>query len=166
MEFRKRNKTRIMKILHDLCQIAKIDNRMYEYIKPNKYDENKAWYFLDYENVLDIVYLEMVDHQQDAVSKLFCCSREDIKKKNLPMAWYVTEFSQPGDGALISPDKEFTGFIPDRINDVILSSKIKPVAKYQLLYRMFNDLIQQQGKYKENYEMISKTFDSLVEQRV
>ena len=99
---------------------------------------------------LDPKTMEMVGETEKIVYNYFGTYVGDNSKK--PIGWYKTRYSLKTDKHILGPIKEgkerYGGFIPDRINDIILHGSGTAEQKYKLLNRMFRDLIKLKKEYK------------------
>lgn len=157
MRLKKANKKKVIFTLDAINRLHNIDYEIHEEIEPDKIQEHDkgSWWFLDFENVLDIVYLQMVGKKEIEVYDSFRPPANTDHKK--PIAWYKTRFNPKGDypdGPAIDTETNYSGFIPDRINDVILDRNLEAEEKYKLLIRFFEDLIfiKRQFKRKKKHE--------------
>jgi hypothetical protein len=127
------------KLLSLLVKLNGIDQELYDFLSPDKRypNQNKGWFFLSYHNVLNAIYCEFCGESEESYYKQFKACKYDHEDK--PIAWYKGEFSMNSDGSIKGP-KGWSGFIPDCIDDVILSYKLNPKEKLKLLNRMFKDL--------------------------
>lgn len=142
-----RDKKQVMRLLNYVNRLNRLDRQIFNLTKPqDKYDKNHVWWFLDFYNTLDIVYLEMFGVKRDEVHGQFRAPSSPTSK-NIPVAWYKTQFNTDKDGYKPGP-KGYTGYIPDKIDDVILDPKLNAEQKHKLLVRMFKDL----ARIKENHE--------------
>lgn len=142
-----KDKKQAMRLLSYVNSLSQLDRQIFDLTKPqDKYDKNHAWWFLDFYRALDIVYLEMFGVKRDEVHGQFRAPSSP-GLKSIPVAWYKTEFNTYEDGYKPGP-KGYTGYIPDKIDDVILDPKLSAEQKYKLLTRMFKDLV----RIKESHE--------------
>ena len=134
-----KNKKDIMYAIKKVNALVKLDAELNDKFKPfDKYpDISDAWWFFDYCNTLNIIYIAFTGESERAVYDRFQCSKYD--KYGKPIGWYTTQYNTKGDGSIPGPEG-YSGFIPDKINDVILNKKLTSTAKYGLLKRMFGDL--------------------------
>ncbi len=132
-----------------LIELNQIDKKLDEFLKPEtRYpSQYEGWYFLSYYNVLNAIYYEFCGKSQEVYYKKFKSSKHD--KEDLPVAWYEGEFSF-GDCAHIKGPKGYSGYIPDNINDVILTHRLTAKQKLKLLNKMFNDLKKLQDSHESN----------------
>jgi hypothetical protein len=79
-----------IELMKKIEKLNRIDEELYEFIKPHKrYGEHdQGWFFLDYHNVLDIVYYEFYGEKEHKVYSKFDTPSRDSKDK--PVAWYTT----------------------------------------------------------------------------
>lgn len=138
MKLRDIDKDKMLKLLECIHVLNLADREISELTNPNQYGEgyDDAWWFLDYYNVLNIVYFEFVGLPYKETYDLFSASVYD--KSDKPVAWYRDETHQgvpylPGPG-------QYKGYIPDCITEVVLNKDLDGRAKLELLERMFSDL--------------------------
>jgi hypothetical protein len=137
------------KLMRLLVTLNKVDQELYKFLNPNnRYpDQYEGWYFLSYKNVLNAIYYEFCGESEEVVYKQF--KTNNRFGADVPTAWYEGEYSTKGDGSIKGP-RGYKRFIPDCINDVILSHRLKPNQKLRLLTRMFGDLKKLKKEYEEN----------------
>lgn len=137
------SKSKLMKLL---VKLNKVDQELYELLMPDhRYpSQTEGWYLLGYQNILNAVYYEFCGESEKVVYQQFKTSNHH--GADIPTAWYKAKFSSKDDGSIKGP-KGYGRFIPDCINDVILTHKLKAGEKLKLLTRMFEDL----KKLKEQY---------------
>lgn len=130
------SKTKLMNLL---VKLNEIDQELYSFLSPNdRYPKQReGWFFLSYYNVLNTIYYEFCGESQENYYGQFKTCKYD--QENKPIAWYKGTFSLNADGSIKGP-KGYSGFIPDCINDVVLSYKLDPKQKLKLLNKMFKDL--------------------------
>jgi hypothetical protein len=146
MEIQTENKGNVIKLLSSIGQLLAIDDHIYNTVDPQRHKDDWGW-FLNYQGVLDLVYYEMVDYSEEEVYSMFQASPYDKHEK--PIAWYRDDdphtegYTEPREGCPRC-------FIPDAINDVILSKGVGPAEareKYNLIEVMFKDLIRLRREY-------------------
>jgi hypothetical protein len=139
------SKTKLMSLLVKLNQL---DQELYQFLKPyDRYsDQIEGWYLLSFHNVLNAVYYEFCGESERSYYKQFKTYAGDSENK--PVAWYKGSLSLNSDGSIKGP-KGFSGYIPDCINDVILSYKLDAKEKLKLLTRMFKDLKRLKSDFGE-----------------
>jgi len=146
-----KDKGKIKKVISQINKLAKIDNALWDLIEPN-IDNMDSAYYMDYYNTLDAVYLTMIGMRYQETYDIFSSPTYPVEKAKRPIAWYKTRFNYKNEGgyipALISGKETFTGFIPDKIDDVILSNKYTIDRKIELLTLMFKDLIKLDRSFK------------------
>ena len=150
MKLIKGTKKKTIKALNHINTLIEIDFQMYKDLSPQQFGENGGWWFLDYYNTLDIVYLLMVGQKHRAVYDHFQSPPNIGQKPQRPVAWYRTEFNFTGERYLTDGPEGYRGYICDRIDDLIHHNRnLDGKQKYDLLYRMFSDLIKIDKKFKK-----------------
>jgi hypothetical protein len=161
MELTKGNKTKVIKVLAQINRLRQADEAIWDLTDGwKKYfdqDQLRSAWFLDWYNTLDIVYLEMIGITREEADSYFkSCSYD---KPDKPVAWYRTQFNSDKEiGPIPGPkkihkegkEKNYSGYIHDRIDDVILCKHLSAENKYKLLNTMFKDLIRLKREYNEN----------------
>ncbi len=140
----KNNKEDIVFALKYITKMRNYCDKLYTGLNPVQYSENQGWWFVDYYNVQDIISYLFVGRDSRSVYEMFGTCRD---QENKPVGWYTTQYSLPGDGSIPSGD-DYSGYIPDCIEDVILNKEMKAKKKYKILNRMYTDLCNQHNNFK------------------
>lgn len=131
------------KLLSIITKLNGLDDIAYNYINPNERYAGTNFnynFIFNHQAVLDIVWLEFYGTTEKFGYKEFNPPAA-LQYNTNPVAWYRTEYNTTKDGSIKGP-KNHTGFIPDCINSVILTSRFSAKQKLKLLTRMFNDLLK------------------------
>ena len=148
MKINKENKKRTLIALKGLTRILQVDYVMHKQINPDEFaNKRDCWWFADFHNTLDIIYLLMVGEKETDIYDKFQSPANIGQEPKKPVGWYKTQYNQ-GENYLEGPE-EYQGFICDRINDTILDRKLDALYKYNLLHRFFSDLIKIEKKFKK-----------------
>ena len=135
-----------IRLISLLTELNRIDEKLYNFLDPDKRypKQREGWWFLGYENILNVIYYEFCGKSEREYYKEFKACKYDREDK--PVAWYKGRFSFANETHIKGP-RGLSGFIPDCINDTILSYKLNGKQKLKLLNRMFKDL----EKLKESH---------------
>jgi len=146
-----KDKDKIKKVIKQINKLANIDSVLWDLVDPNIDDMDSA-YYMDYYNTLDAVYLTMIGQRCQEIYDSFNSPVYPVESAKKPIAWYRTRFNDRNEGGcileLISGSEIFTGYIPDNIDNIILSNKYTVDRKIELLTLMFKDLIKLDKKFK------------------
>ncbi len=120
------NKAKMIKFLEYSQKLIHLSDKIYELDR----DETVC---IDYIFILDKVFLYFSGKSWDVVNESYSGPANCFTGK--PIAWY-------GNGYLKSPNKNYRGFIPEVISDVILQNKNSFNGKemFKILKRLFKDL--------------------------
>ena len=147
LQIKKHNKAKVIDLLRQTNKIVKISEQINNTTEPEQYDDSRAWWFLDYNDIQDIISFEIIGMKHMDLYHMFKGCLYDPEDK--PVAWYKSEFSYKGDGSIKGPSG-FSTYIPDCISDLLLyykHSTISAPKKYDLLIRMYKDLVKLQRKH-------------------
>lgn len=153
MKINHERKPQVLAVLKHIKTIMQADRDVYKTIdlerefgfggNPNR----ECWAFWDYNNILDSIYIMMVEETNDDINDMFDCPGAPRGK---PIAWYRTNNNTLFTQAISAPNLKYTGYIPDNIDDIILNHDTwNASTKYDMLIIMFEDLVRLKTKFEE-----------------
>ena len=150
VELNKHNKKDIVLMLKTAQKLFNVDSDLYQ---KTETDKDEGLYVLDTKSITDQFYKRLIGMSSDAVSKYFATPTSDF---NYCVAWYNKANSNKHNGALITPDERFYNYIPDCIENIIISKELKAEEKYEVIKKMMLDL----KKLKAVHEYKKKLFNN------
>lgn len=138
------NREHLIKALNTVIHIANLDKELYFSTETK---DKEGFYLTNYDQLSDLFYREMVGCNKNVFIKGFGCPLGNhFLNSNYCIAWYHKEDSISRKSGLLGPTDSngYThhNYIPDCIDNLIISNKLDSEEKLLLLERMMLDLLK------------------------
>lgn len=153
LKLKKGNKDIVIKMLDKITHLNNLDYEMYDILPSREFNEDQT-IFIEWYNCQNIVLGLMSNTSYEKLNDDFNAPANIGQKSKKPVGWYQSEFNESGrhmEGPA-DPDREgrtLSGYIPDRITDIIFHRTMPGSTKYKYLKRMLKDLRKIEKEFKK-----------------
>lgn len=153
LKLKKEDKEVVVKLLDKITQLYNIDDEMYDLIPGEKNNDQGNYIFFEWSNCQNVIIELMSNTNFDGLYEIFGTPGNIGEKPKRPVGWYQTQFNiedkyMKGPRKLDDINDRYSGYIPDRITDVIYHKTMGAEYKYECLRKMLKDLKKIQKEFK------------------